>query len=97
MKNRTVLHLSYMIARSRTLHTYRSLYTIASRFVTEPLAGDLLNRLFNRAFSGMNIDAELEANRGRYYDFVTHMSELTQGQLGAGPVLRPGENQVVKN
>jgi hypothetical protein len=45
----------------------------------------------------MNIDAELQANRGRYYDFVTHMSELTQGQLGAGPVLRPGENQVVKN
>ena len=95
LKNRVVLHLSYMIARSRTLHTYRSLYTIASRFVTEPLAGDLLNRLFNRAFSGMNIDAELEANRGRYYDFVTHMSELTQGQLGAGPLLRPGENQVV--
>ena len=97
LKNRTVLHLSYMIARSRTLHTYRSLYTIASRFVTEPLAGDLLNRLFNRTFSGMNIDAELQANRGRYYDFVTHMSELTQGQLGAGPLLRPGENQVVSN
>jgi hypothetical protein len=97
LKNRVVLHLSYMIARSRTLHTYRSLYTISSRFVTEPLAGDLLNRLFNRTFSGMNIDAELQANRGRYYDFVTHMSELTQGQLGAGPVLRPGENQVVKN
>lgn len=97
LKNRVVLHLSYMIARSRTLHTYRSLYTIASRFVTEPLAGDLLNRLFNRTFSGMNIDAELQANRGRYYDFVTHMSELTQGQLGAGPHLRPGENQVVSN
>ena len=95
LKNRTVLHLSYMIARSRTLHTYRSLYTIASRFVTEPLAGELLNRLFNRTFSGMNIDSELMANRGRYYDFVTHMSELTQGQLGAGPLLRPGENQVV--
>lgn len=95
LKNRTVLHLSYMIARSRTLHTYRSLYTIASRFVTEPLAGDLLNRLFNRTFSGMNIDAELAANRGRYYDFVTHMSELTQGQLGAGPLLRPGQNEVV--
>jgi hypothetical protein len=95
LKNRTVLHLSYMIARSRTLHTYRSLYTIASRFVTEPLAGDLLNRLFNRTFSGMNIDAELEANRGRYYDFVTHMSQLTQGQLGAGPLLRPGESKLV--
>ena len=95
LKNRVVLHLSYMIARSRTLHTYRSLYTIASRFVTEPLAGDLLNRLFHRTFSGMNIDAELEANRGRYYDFVTHMSELTQGQLGAGPLLRPGQNEVV--
>lgn len=94
LKNRVVLHLSYMIARSRTLHTYRSLYTISSRFVTEPLAGELLNRLFNRTFSGMNIDAELEANRGRFYDFVNHMSQLTQGQLGAGPLLRPGGNEI---
>jgi hypothetical protein len=76
-----------MIARSRTLHTYRSLYTIAGRFVTEPLAGELLNRLFNRAFSGMNVEAELEANRGRYYDFVTHMSKLTQGQSGANMIV----------
>ncbi len=97
LKNRVVLHLSYMIARSRTLHTYRSLYTIASRFVTEPLAGELLNRLFHRTFSGMNIDAELEANRGRYYDFVTHMSQLTQGQLGAGPMLRPDPNLLASN
>ena len=87
LKNRAVLHLSYMIARSRTLHTYRSLYTIAGRFVTEPLAGELLNRLFNRAFSGMNVEAELEANRGRYYDFVTHMSKLTQGQSGANMIV----------
>ncbi len=93
LKNRVVLHLSYMIARSRTLHTYRSLYTIASRFVTEPLAGDLLNRLFARTFSGMDLNAELEANRERYIDFVSHMSQLTQGQLGAGPLLRPGTNE----
>lgn len=93
LKNRIVLHLSYMIARSRTLHTYSSLYTIASRFVTEPLAGELLNRLFDRAFSGMNISAELEANRARFQDFVSHMSLLTQGELGAGAVLQPGSNE----
>jgi hypothetical protein len=97
LKNRVVLHLSYMIARSRTLHTYRSLYTIASRFISEPIAGDLLNRLFNRTFSGMNIDAELEANRVRYNDFVTHMSKLTQGQIGAGTVMLGGESQVPRN
>ncbi len=90
MKNRVVLHLSFMIARSRTLHTYRSLYTIASRFVTEPLAGELLNRLFVRTFSGMNIEAELTANRDRYYDFVDYMSRLTQGQLGGGQVVIAG-------
>ena len=88
-KNRTVLQLSYMIARSRTLHTYRTLYAIASRFVTEPLAGELLNRLFNRAFSGMNIDAELQANRERYFHFVTHMSQILQGDSGAGSHLGP--------
>jgi hypothetical protein len=96
LKNRTVLHLSYMIARSRTLHTYRSLYTIASRFVTEPLAEELLNRLFNRAFSGMNVEAELQQNRQRYIDFVTNMSQLTQGQIGAGPVMRPGVSELVQ-
>jgi len=93
MKNRMILHLSFMIARSRTLHTYRSLYTIASRFVTEPLAGELLNRLFNRTFSGMDLDAELVANRERYYDFVDYMSRYTQGQLGAGQVLLAGGNE----
>jgi hypothetical protein len=97
LKNRIVLHISYMIARSRTLHTYRALYGIANRFVTEPVAGELLNRLFNRAFSGMDLDAELEANRARYNEFVNHMSALTQGELGAGPVLRPGQNDVVRN
>ena len=35
----------------------------------------------------MNVEAELEANRGRYYDFVTHMSKLTQGQSGANMIV----------
>ena len=93
LKNRVVLHISYMIARSRTLHTYRSLYNLSKRFVTEPLAGELLDKLFDRAFSGMDVNAELQSNRERYADFVTHMGKLTQGALGAGPLLRPGSNE----
>jgi hypothetical protein len=64
--------------------------------VTEPLAEELLNRLFNRAFSGMNVEAELQQNRQRYIDFVTNMSQLTQGQIGAGPVMRPGVSELVQ-
>jgi hypothetical protein len=82
-----------MIARSRTLHTYRSLYNLSRRFVTEPLAGELLDKLFDRVFSGMDVNAELQSNRERYADFVTHMGKLTQGELGAGPLLRPGANE----
>ena len=93
LKNRVVLHISYMIARSRTLHTYRSLYNLSRRFVTEPLAGELLDKLFDRAFSGMDVNTELQSNRDRYADFVTHMGKLTQGALGSGPILRPGSNE----
>jgi hypothetical protein len=82
-----------MIARSRTLHTYRSLYNLSRRFVTEPLAGELLDKLFDRAFSGMDVNTELQSNRDRYADFVTHMGKLTQGALGSGPILRPGSNE----
>ena len=92
LKNRVVLHLSYMIARSRTLHTYRTLYNISRRFVTDEFTGELLNKLFDRAFSGMDVNAELEANRGRYSDFVSYMGQLTQGSIGAGPLMRPGSN-----
>ena len=93
LKNRVVLHISYMIARSRTLHTYRALYNLSRRFVTEPLAGELLDKLFDRTFSGMDVNAELQSNRGRYFEFVQHMGKLTQGALGAGPLLRPGSNE----
>jgi hypothetical protein len=89
-KNRAVLHLSYMIARSRTLHTYRSLYNLSRRFVTEPIAGELLDKLFDRAFSGMDLNAELQSNRERYYDFVSHMGKLEQGKAGSGSIVRPG-------
>lgn len=90
LKNRVVLHLSYMIARSRTLHTYRALYNISSRFVTDEFTGELLDKLFDRVFSGMDINSELEVNRARYFDFVNHMGQLTQGSIGAGPLMRPG-------
>ena len=79
-----------MIARSRTLHTYRALYNISRRFVTDEFTGELLEKLFDRVFSGMDVNAELEANRARYFDFVNYMGQLTQGSIGAGPLMRPG-------
>lgn len=92
LKNRVVLHLSYMVARSRTLHTYRALYTVSHRFVTDKFTGELVDKLFDRAFSGMNVNQELEENRARYTDFISYMGQLTQGSIGAGPLMRPGTN-----
>ena len=91
LKNRTILNLAYMIARSRTLHQYRTLYSIVRRFATEPLMVDLVERTFARAFAGMNLDEEIRENRVRYLDFLDYMAQLRQGESGSGSNLRPGQ------
>jgi len=91
-KNRVVLHLSYLIARSRTLHTYLTLYTISKKFVTDPRMGRLLDESFLRAFSGMDATQELHDNRARYFDFVANMGRYLQGEAGAGNMMKPGES-----
>jgi hypothetical protein len=90
LRNRVILHLAFLTARSRTLHTYRSLYSISKRFATEPFYDDLVERVFARAFAGMNIDQELAANRARYGEFISFMAALAQGDSGAGAFFRPG-------
>jgi hypothetical protein len=90
------LQLSYLIGRSRTLHTYRSLFTIAGRFVTDQFTADLLARVSLRAFAGMNLDEELRANFGRYTNFIQYMAQFAQGNTGAGSLLRPGVNEAIQ-
>jgi hypothetical protein len=96
LRNRVILHLAFLTARSRTLHTYRMLYSISKRFATEPLADELVDRVFMRAFSGMNIDQELQMNHQRYGDFVGFMAKLAQGDAGAGAFFRPGGNEAAQ-
>jgi hypothetical protein len=90
LRNRVILHLAFLTARSRTLHTYRSLYSISKRFATEPFYDELVERVFARAFAGMNIDQELADNRARYGEFVSFMAQIAQGETGAGAFFRPG-------
>ncbi len=96
LRNRVALQLSYLIGRSRTLHTYRSLFTIAGRFVTDQFTADLLARVSLRAFAGMNLDEELRANFGRYTNFIQYMGQFAQGNTGAGSLLRPGVNEAIQ-
>ena len=93
LRNRIALQISYLVARSRTLHTYRALFTIASRFVTDEFTGDLFTQVSNRAFAGMDVDEELRANYARYGDFLGYMAELAQGNTGAGTFMKPGGNK----
>ena len=93
LKNRLVLYMSYLIARSKTLHQYRTLYGISKRFATEPLTEHLLERLFVRALSGMDLQEEIGLNRARFDGFVVRMSELAQGDIGSGGIAKPGVSE----
>lgn len=95
LRNRVALQISYLVARSRTLHTYRSLFTVAGRFVTDPVSADLLIRVSARAFAGMNLNDELRANYARYNDFIGTMGEYAQGNTG-GSFVRPGMNEAIQ-
>jgi hypothetical protein len=95
LRNRVALQISYLVARSRTLHTYRSLFSVAGRFVTDPFSAELLMRVSARAFAGMNLDDELRANYARYDDFIATMGQYAQGNT-AGSFLRPGVNEAIQ-
>jgi hypothetical protein len=93
-RKRVVLNLAFVIARSRTLHTYQTLYTISKRFAVQPEVNELVDLQFARTLSGMNIQTELVANRERYADFLDYFSRLSKGQTGGGNSLRPGSNSL---
>lgn len=95
LRNRVALQISYLVARSRTLHTYRSLFSLAGRFVTDTFSAELLMRVSARAFAGMNLDDELRANYARYDEFIATMGQYAQGNT-AGSFLRPGVNEAIQ-
>jgi hypothetical protein len=96
VRKRLILHLSYLMARSRTLHTYNNLYIISKKFSTSPLISSFVDDVFERALAGLDVGAELNSNRLRYADFIDYLAKLSKGDVGAGSGLRPGSNNVTE-
>jgi hypothetical protein len=94
VRKRVILHLSYLMARSRTLHTYNNLFFISKKFSTDPMLNGLVDDVFKRALAGLDVGAELNNNRERYADFIDYLGKLSKGDVGAGNGLRPGSNNV---
>ena len=94
VRKRLILHLSYLMARSRTLHTYNNLFFISKKFSTDPILNGLVDDVFERALAGLDVGAELNNNRERYADFIDYLGKLSKGDVGAGNGLRPGINNV---
>jgi hypothetical protein len=89
LRNRLILHMAFIIARSRTLHTYRTMYLLSKRFSTDPALSNLVDELFERTLSGMNIDQELRSNRDSWERFTMFLAKVVQGESGAGAFLKP--------
>ncbi len=87
-RNRLILHLSYIIARSRTLHTYRLMYIEAKKFATDSVLNDLVDQLFVRTLAGMNIDDQLHRNREAWVSFVRYLATYleTRARSGSNPL-----------
>lgn len=96
VRKRLILHLSYLMARSRTLHTYNNLFFISKKFSTDPMLNGLVDDVFKRALAGLDVGAELNNNRVRFADFIDYLGKLSKGDVGAGNGLRPGSNNVAE-
>ena len=94
VRKRLILHLSYLMARSRTLHTYNNLFFISKKFSTDPILNGLVDDVFERALAGLDVGAELNNNRVRYADFIDYLGKLSKGDVGAGNAFRPGTNNL---
>lgn len=88
-RNRLILHMAFMIARSRTLHTYKTMYIVAKRFATDPALDQLVDRQFLRVLSNMNIEHELQRNRTSWEELSGFLASYVQGDSSAGAHLRP--------
>ncbi len=90
LRNRLILHMSFIIARSRTLHTYRTMYLLSKRFATDPALSELVDELFMRSLAGMNIDEELGKNREAWARFTSFLTKIVQGDSFAGGFYKGG-------
>ncbi len=92
LRNRIILHTAYIIARSRTLHTYRHMYLTSKKFATDPVLDDLVDRLFIRTLAGMKIDDALHNNRVAWSEFIPFLATFVETRTSVGGNPRPNQS-----
>ncbi len=90
-RNLVALESSRRIALSRTLHTYRNLFSIANRFATNAVKLELLSRLTAHTFANMNISDELSENKKERNILAEALGKEAQANTSS-PGLKPGDN-----
>lgn len=96
VRKKVILQLSYLIARSKTYHTYGTLYGISKKFATDPDVFNQVEELFGRTLADIDIEEELAQNRAEYQEFISFLAKLVKGDIGAGTVLRGGQSNMPK-
>jgi hypothetical protein len=96
IRKKVVLQLSYLIARSKTYHTYGTLYGISKKFATDPDVSAQVEELFGRTLADIDIQQEISLNQAEYREFISFLAKLVKGDIGAGTVLRGGHSSMPK-
>ncbi len=93
LRNRLILHAAFVIARSRTLHTYGHMYLVSQKFATDHVLKDLVDQIFKRTSAGMNLDEALSKNRQSWVEFGPAMAIYAQKRSAASGNMRPGQGK----
>lgn len=96
IRKKVILQLSYLIARSKTYHTYGTLYGLSKKFATDPDIAAQVEELFGRTLAGIDIQEEIALNQAQYEEYISFLAKLVKGDIGAGTVLRGGQSNMPK-
>lgn len=82
LRNRLILTLSYLIGRSRTLHTYLILQSMTERFATSVAQQTLVNKVFAEVYGAMEPIHELEMNMSKWRSTMAVLRAETDNSIG---------------
>ena len=97
LRDRVYLHMSYILGRSRALHTYALLFTISEKFATTPGQKMLLQKVFDQTFEGLVIQDELAQNRDRWSQVMNLLGSYKQNGTGITGLSRPANGALASN
>lgn len=92
IRNRVLVFLSDMIARSRALHLYRGLMEQSFKFAATPELAEYLSRMFKEEFGDYDINLEISKNRERWEAYQAVLGKYTQSQIGVASSHKPATN-----